>query len=180
MIPNHLIFIDCNMNFKSYLKYLNTIDYPKQTENLLEVSRYLSYGPEEFQNDLLSNLGVVGTADFVGKTFKKLGLMSSPGYKVNVETTGEKGSYVHLIVNSFEIIETNEEGELPFHVWINYSWGENEIIHDGESLTIDDIYEDVGMGDWSEWDEFMDSIQDDVKYEVYKQTEFFLHFDSWQ
>ena len=106
--------------------------------------------------------------------------MSSPGYKVNVETTGEKGSYVHLIVNSFEIIETKEAGELPFHVWINYSWGENEIIADGESLTIDDIYEDVGMGDWSEWDEFMDSIKDDVKYEVYKQTEFFLHFDTWQ
>ncbi len=178
MIVNHLIFIDCNMNFKSYLKYLNSIDYPNQSENLLQLSKYFSYGPDEFQNDLLSNLGVVGTADFVGKTFKKLGLMSSPGYKVNLSTS-EKGSYVHLIINSFEIIETNEEGELPFHVWINYSWGDNEIIHDGESLTIDYIkYEVVGMGDWSEWDEFMDSIQDDVKYEIYKQTEFFLHFDA--
>lgn len=178
MIANHLIFIDCNMNFKSYLKYLNTIDYPKQTENLLEVSRYLSYGPEEFQNDLLSNLGVVGTADFVGKTFKKLGLMSSPGYKVNLDNTAEKGSYVHLIINSFEIIETKEDGELPFHVWINYSWGDNKIIHDDETLTIKGIYDEIGMGEWGEWDEFMDSVQDDVKYEIYKQTEFFLHFDA--
>jgi len=180
MIVNHLIFIDYNMNFKSFLKYLNKIDYPNQTENLLQVSRYISYSPEEFQNDLLVNLGVVGTADFVQRTFSKLGLMSSPGYRVELNDTGESGSYAYLIIHSFNIIETNEDGELPFHVWINYSWGENEIKHDGESQTIEDIYDEVDMGNWGEWDEFMDSVQDDVNYEIYKQTGFYLHFDAQQ
>lgn len=180
MIVNHLIFIDYNMNFKSYLKYLNKIDYPNQTESLLQVSTYVSYSPDEFQNDLLANLGVVGTADFVQRTFSKLGLMSSPGFKVMLNY--DNGDYVHLIIHSIDIIQTDEDGELPFHVWVNYSWGDSRLVwgEDDEHVTLEDAYEEVGLGEIGEWDELIDSIQDDVKYEVYKQTEFMIHFDAQQ
>lgn len=180
MIANHLIYIDYNMNFKSYLKYLNKIDYPNQTESLLQVSTYVSYSPDEFQNDLLANLGVVGTADFVQRTFSKLGLMSSPGYKVMLDS--DNGDYVHLIIHSIDIIQNDEDGELPFHVWINYSWGDSRLVwgEDDEHVTLEDAYEEVGLGEIGEWDELIDSIQDDVKYEVYKQTEFMIHFDAQQ
>ena len=180
MIVNHLIFIDYNMNFKSYLKYLNKIDYPNQTESLLQVSTYVSYSPDEFQNDLLANLGVVGTADFVQRTFSKLGIMSSPGYKVMLDS--DNGDYVHLIIHSIDIIQNDEDGELPFHVWINYSWGDSRLVwgEDDEHVTLEDAYEEVGLGEIGEWDELIDSIQDDVKYEVYKQTEFMIHFDAQQ
>ena len=180
MIANHLIYIDYNMNFKSYLKYLNKIDYPNQTENLLQVSTYVSYSPDEFQNDLLANLGVVGTADFVQRTFSKLGLMSSPGFKVMLNY--DNGDYVHLIIHSIDIIQNDEDGELPFHVWVNYSWGDSRLVwgEDDEHVTLEDAYEEVGLGEIGEWDELIDSIQDDVKYEVYKQTEFMIHFDAQQ
>lgn len=168
------------MNFKSYLKYLNKIDYPNQTENLPSVSSYISYSPDEFQNDLLANLGVVGTADFVQRTFSKLGLMSSPGFKVMLNY--DNGDYVHLIIHSIDIIQNDEDGELPFHVWINYSWGDSRLVwgEDDEHVTLEDAYEEVGLGEIGEWDELIDSIQDDVKYEVYKQTEFMIHFDAQQ
>ena len=180
MIDHHLIFIDYNMNFKSYLKYLNKIDYPNQTENLLQVSTYVSYSPDEFQNDLLANLGVVGTADFVQRTFSKLGLMSSPGFKVMLNY--DNGDYVHLIIHSIDIIQNDEDGELPFHVWVNYSWGDSRLVwgENDEYVTLEDAYEEVGLGEIGEWDELIDSIQDDVKYEVYKQTEFMIHFDAQQ
>ena len=180
MIANHLIYIDYNMNFKSYLKYLNKIDYPNQTESLLQVSTYVSYSPDEFQNDLLANLGVVGTADFVQRTFSKLGLMSSPGFKVMLNY--DNGDYVHLIIHSIDIIQNDEDGELPFHVWINYSWGDSRLVwgENDDHLTLQDAYEEIGLGEIGEWDELMDSIQDDVKYEVYKQTEFMIHFDAQQ
>ena len=180
MIVNHLIFIDYNMNFKSFLKYLNKIDYPNQTESLLQVSTYVSYSPDEFQNDLLANLGVVGTADFVQRTFSKLGLMSSPGFKVMLNYNN--GDYVHVIIHSIDIIQNDEDGELPFHVWINYSWGDSRLVwgENDDHLTLQDAYEEIGLGEIGEWDELMDSIQDDVKYEVYKQTEFMIHFDAQQ
>ena len=168
------------MNFKSFLKYLNKIDYPNQTESLLQVSTYVSYSPDEFQNDLLANLGVVGTADFVQRTFSKLGLMSSPGFKVMLNY--DNGDYVHLIIHSIDIIQNDEDGELPFHVWINYSWGDSRLVwgENDDHITLQDAYEEIGLGEIGEWDELMDSIQDDVKYEVYKQTEFLIHFDAQQ
>jgi hypothetical protein len=168
------------MNLKSYLKLLSKIDYPNQKEDLLTVTKYISYDPHEFQNDLLTNLGVIGTADFVQKTFSKLGIMSSPGFKVMFDYNN--GDYVYLIINSFRIIETSEEGELPFHVWIDYSWGDSRIVwgEDNEPLTLEDAYEEIGLGEIGEWDDLIDSIQDDIKYEVYKQTEFMIHFDSQQ
>jgi hypothetical protein len=163
---------------KPYLKILSSIGYPNQSENLARMSKVVNYTPHQFQEDLLNTLGVIGTTDFVGKTFSKMGAMSSPGYKVELEDVGEKGSYVHLIIDSYEVIETHEAGNLPFEVWINYSWGENQIIHDGVPMTIDEIYDEIGLGEVADYDELIDGIMDDVMYKVYIQTGFQLHFDG--
>ena len=164
--------------FKRYLKLLSSIDYPNQSENLASLSKVVNYDPHQFQEDLLNNLGIIGTTDFVGKTLSKLGAMSSPGYKVELEDVGEKGSYVHLIIDSYEVIPTNEENTFPFEVWINYSWGDNQIIHDGVPMTLDEIYDDIGLGEVADYDDLIDGIMDDVIYKVYTQTGFELHFDG--
>ena len=106
--------------------------------------------------------------------------MSSPGFKVMLNY--DNGDYVHLIIHSIDIIQNDEDGELPFHVWVNYSWGDSRLVwgEDDEHVTLEDAYEEVGLGEIGEWDELIDSIQDDVKYEVYKQTEFMIHFDAQQ
>jgi hypothetical protein len=173
------------MEFKQYLKFLKSIDYPNQTENLLSASKYIDYTPHEFQKDLLSNLGVVGTTDFIQQTFSKLGLMSSPGFKVMLNYGN--GDYVYLIINSFDIVEFGENSfrnpyRLPFLVEVDYSWGDSRIVwgEDNERITIEDAYDEVGLGEMGEWDELIDLIQDDVKLEVYKQTGFMIYFDSEQ
>jgi hypothetical protein len=166
------------MNLTSYLKLLSKIDYPNQSESLPQLSKAIDYTPFNFQEDLLNTLGVIGTTDFVGKTFTKLGAMSKPGYKVNLDDVGEDGSYIHLIIDTYEVIETHEEGNFPFEVWINYSWGDNQLIHDGTGLTLDEIYEEVGLGEVGEYDELLDNIKDNVAYKVYSQTGFHIHFDG--
>ena len=164
--------------FKRYLKLLSSIDYPNQSENLANLSKLINYTPFQFQEDLLNTLGIIGTTDFVGKTLSKLGAMSSPGYKVELEDIGENGSFIHLIIDTYEVIETHEEGNFPFEVWINYSWGDNQLIHDGVPLTLDEIYDDIDLGTRGEYDELVDSIMDEVIYKVYTQTGFQLHFDG--
>ena len=163
---------------KTYLKILSSIGYPNQSENLARMSKVVNYTPHQFQEDLLNTLGVIGTTDFVGKTFSKMGALSSPGYKVELEDVGEKGSYVHLIIDSYEVIPTNEVNNFPFEVWINYSWGDNQIINDGISKTIDEVYDEIGLGEVADYDELIDGIMDDVMYKVYIQTGFQLHFDG--
>ena len=166
------------MNLTTYLKLLSKIDYPNQSESLPQLSKAIDYNPFDFQEDLLNTLGVIGTTDFVGKTFTKLGAMSNPGYKVNLDDVGEDGSYIHLIIDTYEVIETHEEGNFPFEVWINYSWGDNQLIHDGTPLTLDEIYDEIDLGTMGEYDELVDSIMDEVIYSVYNHTGFQLHFDG--
>jgi hypothetical protein len=142
------------------------------------MSKLVNYTPHQFQEDLLNTLGVIGTTDFVGKTFSKMGAMSSPGYKVESLGVGEKGSYVHLIIDSYEVIPTNEVNNFPFEVWIDYSWGDNQIINDGISKTIDEVYDEIGLDEVADYEEFIDEIIDDVIYQFYIQTGFQLHFDG--
>ena len=171
------------MEFKQYLKFLKSIDYPNQTENLLSVSKYVDYTPHEFQKDLVLNLGVSGTTNFIQQTFSKLGLMSSPGFKVMLNYGN--GDYVYLIINSFDIVEFDKNSfrnpyRLPWSVEVDYSWGDSGIVwgEDNERITIEDAYDEVGLGKMGEWDELIELIQDDVKLEVYKQTGFMIYFDS--
>ena len=166
------------MNLTSYLKLLSKIDYPNQTESLSSVSKAVDYTPYLFNENLLDTLGVIGVTDFVGKTFSKMGAMSKPGYKVDLDDVGEDGSYIYLIIDSYEIIQHNEENYFPFEVWINYSWGDNQLIHDGTGLSLDEIYADVGLGDFSEYDELVNDIMDNVADKVFSQTGFHIHFDG--
>ena len=48
------------------------------------------------------------------------------------------------------------------------------MIFDNESKTLDDIYEDVGLGELGEWDELLDEINDACVDEIYKKTGFFI------
>jgi hypothetical protein len=43
---------------------------------------------------------------------------------------------------------------------------------------LDDIYDEVDMGDLGEWDEFMDTIQDICQRVIFHKTGFMIHFDS--
>jgi hypothetical protein len=45
-------------------------------------------------------------------------------------------------------------------------------------MTIDEIYDEIGLGEVADYDELIDGIMDDVMYKVYIQTGFQLHFDG--
>ena len=111
--------------------------------------------------------------------------MSSPGFKVMLNYGN--GDYVYLIINSFDIVEFGENSfrnpyRLPWSVEVDYSWGDSGRVwgEDNERITIEDAYDEVGLGEMGEWDELIELIQDDVKLEVYKQTGFMIYFDSEQ
>ena len=188
------------MNLTSYLKLLSKIDYPNQTESLSSVSKAVDYTLNNLLEDLITEVGKEKSNEFVNKTFSSLGATYSPGIKIDIsDRVGEIGSYIYLIINGYDFAEGDEEYK---EVWIHYTWGNNQLIHDGTGLTLDELYDEVdlgtmgeysdliddiqyaydeiGLGEIGEWDELMDSIQDDVKYEVYKQTEFMIHFDAQQ
>jgi hypothetical protein len=111
--------------------------------------------------------------EFVEKSFSKLGLMSH-GMEVDLtNSVGEEGSYIYLIINGFDIQLDDDEP-----IWIHYSWGPNELISDGESKTLEDIYDEVDFGTMGEYDELMDEIQYACQKDIFNKTGFRIHFDS--
>ena len=162
-------------DIKTFLKALNKSGYPNTSPDTPTVARMVNYDIDLFLEDLVDNVKMKGAVDFVEKSFSSLGLMGE-GMKIDLsDEVGESGSYIYLIINSFDIVLSEDEED---EVWIHYSWGNNKLIHDGEEKTLDDIYDEVDMGDIGEWGEFMDSIQYVCFQTIFKKTGFIIHFDS--
>jgi hypothetical protein len=164
-------------DIKIFLKTLNKLSYPDTSPDVPTVAEMIDYNISHFLQDLTDNVGMEGANNFVEKSFSSLGLMGE-GLKIDLsDEAGEKGSYIYLIINSFDIELSDREDEYD-EVWIHYSWGKDKLIHDGEEKTLDDIYDEVDMGGLGEWGEFMDTIQDTCQSNIFKKTGFLIHFDS--
>ena len=164
-------------NLKTFLKILEKIGYPSTSTYATTVAKMVNYPlGAHFLKDLLDEVGDDKTFEFVRNTFSELGAMSSPGLKIDLSNTvGETGSYIYLIINRFDLVNT--EGD-TIEVWIHYSFGKNQLIHDGEIKTLDDLYEDVGLGERGEWEEFIEDIEAECIDYLFLITGFIVHFDS--
>ena len=162
-------------NLKTFLKTLEKTGYPSTSTYATTVAKMISYPIEKFLKDLLYEVGDDKTFEFVENTFSKLGVMSSPGLKIDLSNTvGETGSYMYLIIHRFNLAHREDD---TLEVWVNYSFGKHQLIHDGEIETLDDIYKDVGLGEMGEWDDLFNSITEECIDYLFLTTGFIVHFD---
>ena len=162
-------------DIKTFLKALNKSGYPNTSPDTLTVATMVNYDIDLFLEDLVDNVKMKGAVDFVEKSFSSLGLMGE-GMKIDLsDEVGENGSYIYLIINSFDIVLSEDEED---EVWIHYSWGNNKLIHDGEEKTLDDIYDEVDLGTMGEYGDFIDDIQYECISQIFIKTGLIIHFDS--
>ena len=72
-------------NLKLFLKSLQRSGYPNSKTDVTTIARAMNYDLEFFVDDLIREIGHFKTGEFIEKTFSKLGLMSSPGLKIDME-----------------------------------------------------------------------------------------------
>jgi hypothetical protein len=162
-------------NLKTFLKVVQKLGYPNPSPNSLVIANSINYNLNSFIEDLILEVGQERANEFVNKTFSSLGA-NSHGIEIDLsDRVGETGSYIYLIINGFDFAEGDGEFE---EVWIHYTWGPNELIHDGESKTLEDIYDDVDLGTMGEYDDLMDDIQYECISQIFKKTGLIIHFDS--
>lgn len=162
---------------KSFLKILEKYNYPNSKVDVPRLAKLSGYDLSSFVEDLEGTIGTQKTFDFIQNTFSKIGLTHDPGLRINLhDYAGDEGSYLYLVVNDFDIIESPEGPE----VWLNYSYGDNSIINDGEAQTIEDMYEDVGLGDLGDWDEFLDLLDDACSHRLHDKTGFNIYMGDRQ
>jgi hypothetical protein len=160
-------------NLKTFLKALHKSGYPNTEPDVPTIAKMINYPVGLFDKDLVDSIGMEATHEFVEKSFSKLGLMGE-GMEVDLsDSVGEEGSYIYLIINGFDIELDDDEP-----IWIHYTWGPNELIHDGESKTLEDIYDEVDFGTMGEYDDLMDEIQYACQKDIFNKTGFRIHFDS--
>ena len=146
------------MEFKKVLKILVREGYPNP--NLGNIFDAIDYDSEWFLVDLVENLGEEGANDFTRKALNKLssGIHSEINIRIP-EIYGYPGSWVNIIINNVYIDLDESETD----VLVNHSWGDNKFyLDDGTETTIEEMSDEVDMGEMGEWSDFMDSLRSEA------------------
>ena len=161
-------------NLKTFLKVLNKVGYPNP--DIQSVAKMVDYNLEDFLPDLVAELGQEKADEFTEKAINK---MSTPkGIKVtNIYDYPKQYAYID-VYNPRLDLENDETTVL-----CNWSWGDTNLLSqddDGNETykTIEEIGDDVGMGDWAEYDELIDEIKEDCNKLVFKNCGFGIWWDS--
>ena len=163
-------------DLKTFLKVAQKLGYPNPSPNSLVIANSIDYTLNNLLEDLITEVGKEKSNEFVNKTFSSLGATYSPGIKIDIsDRVGEIGSYIYLIINGYDFAEGDEEYK---EVWIHYTWGNNQLIHDGTGLTLDELYDEVDLGTMGEYSDLIDDIQYECISEIFKKTGLIIHFDS--
>ena len=163
-------------DLKTFLKVAQKLGYPNPSPDSLVIANSIDYTLNNLLEDLITEVGKENSNEFVNKTFSSLGATYSPGIKIDIsDRVGEIGSYIYLIINGYDFAEGDEEYK---EVWIHYTWGNNQLIHDGTGLTLDELYDEVDLGTMGEYSDLIDDIQYECISEIFKKTGLIIHFDS--
>ena len=156
-----------------FLKLLTKVGYPNP--EIQTIAKMADYNLEEFLPDLVELLGEEKADDFAEKALKKI---STPkGIKIQDKEDPEQ--YAYIILHNPRLDLENDETTLL----CDWTWGDTNIFFrddDGNESyrTIEEIGEDIGMGDWADFDTMIDDIREDCNKLVYKNCGFGVWWDD--
>ena len=138
---------------KTFLKVLNKVGYPNPDTK--SIAKMIGYDLYEFIPDLVDEVGKDNAESFVKNAISKLS--TKDGIKVNLSGN----EYVYVIIDK-SWIKIDPSGN---DVSIDYRWGDSKLLAADEEenevyKTIEEIGEDIGMGEWPDYDDLIDHIKD--------------------
>lgn len=150
-------------NLKTFLKVLKKEGYPNP--NTSTFAKYVNYDLEGFLYDLKEEIGENGVVDFCDKAIEKL--TGKEGLRIDLDgPNGDEYVYIHI----YPIFYNEDESEND--VVSNHGWGDSHLLGTNEDgveqyMTIQEIIDNTGMGEWSELDELLDHIKTKAYNKVY-------------
>jgi len=138
-----------------FLKYLAKTNYPS-TETTV-IADIIDYNLDDFLMDLKNKLGQEGVDNFCKKTIDKLG----GSERIKIEFGNEE-----YVIIKIEVLGYDED-EYQSDIGANVEILDSKILtvdDDGNEFytTTDEIRYEADMGDWSEYDEMMDFIRQQI------------------
>ena len=159
-----------------FLKVMTKMGYPNP--NTMSIARSMDYDLDEFLIDLVGEVGEERADEFTEKALSKL---SEDGKGIRVPLDDENHNYIYLEIHQSRInLDETEDSVL-----IDWSWGDNVLTgvdENGEEYdtNMDEIYNNMGMGEWGEFDEMLDNIRDECYDFIRENCGFGIWFDRQQ
>lgn len=162
-------------NVKTFLKVLSKVGYPNP--DIQSIARMIDYNIEEFLPDLVAEIGEEKADEFTEKALNKIS--TKDGIKIQNEDDPEQ--YAYIILHNPRLDLDNDETT----VLSDWSWGDTNIFFkddDGNESykTIEELGEDISMGDWADYDEMVDEIKEDCNRLVFNRCGFGIWWDDYK
>lgn len=154
---------------KTFLKVLQKVGYPNP--NLKSIAKMADFDLNNFLPHLHEEIGVDKTNEFVKKSLDKL-------------SEGKKGIRLDVGIDEyvyFKILDVvYNEHELESGIIIDWEFGDSSILSSDDEgnethKTIQQVGDDVGMGEWSEYNEMIDYFKDEMSAKIFNNC----GFHSW-
>jgi len=157
-----------------FLKVMTKMGYPNP--NTISIARSMDYDLDNLIPDLVEEFGEEGADEF---TERALGKLSESGKVIRVPLDDENDNYIYLYIHQSRI----DLDETETQVLVDWSWGENKLTGVDENgneydSTMEKLYDDIGMGDWGEWDEMIDNIKSECYDYIRDNCGFGIWFDK--
>jgi phosphomannomutase len=160
-------------SLKSFLKVLSKVGYPNPDTQ--SIAKMVDYNLDEFLPNLVAELGEEKSDEFAENALNKLS--TEKGIKVQDSHDPKQYAYIKLLNPRLDL--DNDEGT----ILCDWAWGETSILlidDDGSESykTIQEISDEVGMGDWADFNEMVDDIKEDCNKFVFKNCGFGIWWDD--
>ena len=160
-------------NLNRFLKVLQKVGYPNP--DIQSIAKMVDYNLEEFLPDMVAEIGEEKTNEFAENAIKKMS--TSNGVRIQDEDDSEQYAYIHIL-NPHVDFDSDETT-----VTSDWAWGDTNIFYrddDGNETykTIQEIGDEIGMGEWADFDEMVDDIREDCNKLVYKNCGFGIWWDD--
>jgi hypothetical protein len=161
-------------NLNTFLRVMNKMGYPNP--NTESIARSMDYDLDNFLPDLVDEVGEERADEFTEKSLEKL---SENGKGIRIPLGDDKYVYLQIYQSRLDLEETETQ------VLINWSWGDSKLTgvdEDGNEYdaTLQELYDNIGMGEWGDWDEMIDNIKNECYDYIRDNCGFGIWFDSEQ
>jgi hypothetical protein len=160
-------------DLKRFLNILTKIGYPNP--DIVSIAKAVGYDLENFLPDLVDEIGQEKADEFTEKALKKMS--TSEGIKIQDSDDPKQYAYIKLLNPRLDL--DNDETTVLY----DWSWGDTNIYFrddDGNESyrTIQEIADEVGLGDWSDFDTMVDDIREDCNRLVFNNCGFGIWWDD--
>ena len=161
-------------DLKTFLKVLKKFGYPNA--DVKSIAKMVDYDLSEFLPDLVAEVGEEKADEFTEKALNKIS--TSDGIKIS-NLYDDSNQYAYIKIYNPRLDLDNDETT----VLCDWSWGETKILYqddDGTETykTIQEIGEDLGMGEWADYDELVDNVKEECNQLVFNNCGFGIWWDD--